>query len=690
MADLLQVTDLEAAKKHDTFHSEVITGKAGGVAGGADIEFATNQVTGQVQKTMPEIVNNLDWTPVGLFVDGATFTKITDFAIDANGTQWIYTGAFPFTATAGTVPSEPLYQAVRVNSLQQLSGLTEPSDLDNVHTRTFANVAAMLAFNGFQEGQQVEWRGYYTPNDGGGNTGIVKTGAHTPDGGSIFSVDTNTYIEATAGDCLNLLQWGGKRDLSFDSTDRFNALVRYAVKDDKQDFWDTINTGLYSRQHAIKIPCGYYSFLGTALLPSNIDVDLDRSVLVGNLASTPIYSDANTMFVTAFINESGVLESNITQPIEVGRCVNTTIRNGTITNCYTGIKTKNFNENCKVQQLVFFDVAINIDSFRAFYSTYSHIYSRCGNPAIVQAVEPSFKFVSSVNAIDFYDVLTVGRKTGLLIDGAVGEGTRGMAIRKCGFEECDTGLQTLYALQPISLRDNYFEYCGTAGADLSNASAQYVEISSNWFGSCGIGVKALAALALDIAGTNAFISCSVDITFASDIESNGCVSIPPSALPRSNDTRPVIPNKYLLGKKVRVDYPVSIYNESTGQPDVLHRFTGGLIDLPFTGSAGYVPGGVPFCEVATAIPAQGAVDVYVATTINYSAWEMLVFRFEVTDNVGTHTIQGRITGLDVFLDGGASEYPVTILDQNGKIRLRVQSFSSGTGVVAVTGIVRHM
>lgn len=101
---------------------------------------------------------SLDWTPVGLFAGGVTFTKITDFAIDAVGTQWIYTGAYPFTAAAGTVPSEPLYQVVRVNSLQQLSGLTEPSDLDQVHTRTFANVDTMLAFNGLVVGQTVATR----------------------------------------------------------------------------------------------------------------------------------------------------------------------------------------------------------------------------------------------------------------------------------------------------------------------------------------------------------------------------------------------------------------------------------------------------------------------------------------------------------------------------------------------------
>ena len=113
--------------------------------------------------------------------------------------------------------------------LQELDGLTEPSDLDQVHTRTFANVAAMLAFNGFQESQQVECQGYYAPNDGGGTTGIVKVGAHVEDGGSIFSIDANTYVEANLkGETVNGLKFGMK-PLGGDCTAQYQAFRDYMV-----------------------------------------------------------------------------------------------------------------------------------------------------------------------------------------------------------------------------------------------------------------------------------------------------------------------------------------------------------------------------------------------------------------------------------------------------------------------------
>lgn len=121
MSDLLQVSDLERAKLHDTFHSEVITGKSGGLAGGADIYYTTNAVTGQVQKTLPKILADIDWSYVGLFADGVTFTKRTDFALDAVGIQWVYVGAYPFTAIAGTVPNSPTYKTIHTTSAEFIS-----------------------------------------------------------------------------------------------------------------------------------------------------------------------------------------------------------------------------------------------------------------------------------------------------------------------------------------------------------------------------------------------------------------------------------------------------------------------------------------------------------------------------------------------------------------------------------------
>lgn len=147
MSDIIQVADLEKTKLHNTFHVEAVTGKEGGLAGGADIDFTTNAVTGQVQKTLPKILADIDWSYVGLFAGGVTFTKSTDFALDAVGIQWVYAGAYPFTATAGTIPSEPLYQVVHVRDHNSFSNINAAGAHDSIYSRVFYNISEMIGYS---------------------------------------------------------------------------------------------------------------------------------------------------------------------------------------------------------------------------------------------------------------------------------------------------------------------------------------------------------------------------------------------------------------------------------------------------------------------------------------------------------------------------------------------------------------
>ena len=114
MSELLTVTDLEIAKKHDTFHSEVITGKAGGVAAGAKIDAATNAVTGQVQKTLPKVMEEIagnhlgDWPGTG--DQSVTLTNVAQtlrwqVADGGDGHDYAWTGAFPKIVAAGSTPT---------------------------------------------------------------------------------------------------------------------------------------------------------------------------------------------------------------------------------------------------------------------------------------------------------------------------------------------------------------------------------------------------------------------------------------------------------------------------------------------------------------------------------------------------------------------------------------------------------
>lgn len=106
--DVLSLADLQTAKKHQIFEAEVITGKSGGVATGADIDYATNQVTGQTQKTLPAVLRDTGFSPVSWdFSTGGTLT-VNDrgkVVYDPVSKTWYsYAGTLPVVVPASFNP----------------------------------------------------------------------------------------------------------------------------------------------------------------------------------------------------------------------------------------------------------------------------------------------------------------------------------------------------------------------------------------------------------------------------------------------------------------------------------------------------------------------------------------------------------------------------------------------------------
>lgn len=106
--DVLSLADLQTAKKHQIFEAEVITGKSGGVATGADIDYATNQVTGQTQKTLPAVLRDAGFSPVSWdFSTGGTLTANDRDKVvydPVSKTWYSYAGTLPVVVPAGFNP----------------------------------------------------------------------------------------------------------------------------------------------------------------------------------------------------------------------------------------------------------------------------------------------------------------------------------------------------------------------------------------------------------------------------------------------------------------------------------------------------------------------------------------------------------------------------------------------------------
>ena len=103
--DVLSLEDLQTAKKHQIFEAEVITGKVGGVAGGATIDTAMNGATGQVQKTLPATINEIGIVRIGDFTAGCTVTARNQGVLEVGGSVYVWRGELPKVVPQGSTPA---------------------------------------------------------------------------------------------------------------------------------------------------------------------------------------------------------------------------------------------------------------------------------------------------------------------------------------------------------------------------------------------------------------------------------------------------------------------------------------------------------------------------------------------------------------------------------------------------------
>lgn len=154
--DVLSLADLQTAKKHQIFEAEVITGKSGGVAGGANIDYATNSVTGQVQKTLPAVLRDIGFSLASFtFETGGTLSEsdvgslvFWPSAAGGDNNYYVWNGEYPKTIPASSTPastggvSETAWTAVMgmsymlaANSLSEIAGLgasAQEEAIDNI------------------------------------------------------------------------------------------------------------------------------------------------------------------------------------------------------------------------------------------------------------------------------------------------------------------------------------------------------------------------------------------------------------------------------------------------------------------------------------------------------------------------------------------------------------------------------
>lgn len=261
--DVLSLADLQTAKKHQTFEAEVITGKQGGVAGGADIDYATNQVTGQVQKTLPAVLRDAGFRPASFtFQTGGTLAATdNDKAVyDSVSMAWYFwTGTYPKVVAAGSNPlADTNWKPWTDPNLRSSLAAADGEKLIG----EAASIAALRTIEPTYDKQRITLR-EHTANTGlgGGKFRAVLAGSsYTDNNGTIVKTTGGAAWLRVNADITNPLMFGAqcRADVSdhvalkaaSDASERMDGLGRsYYIEDTV--YWNLFEGRRYRKNFTI-------------------------------------------------------------------------------------------------------------------------------------------------------------------------------------------------------------------------------------------------------------------------------------------------------------------------------------------------------------------------------------------------------------------------------------------------------
>lgn len=219
--DVLSLEDLQTAKKHQIFEAEVITGKVGGLAAGAGIDYASNQVTGQVQATLPKILRDIGFKPgMGDFATGFTVQPgQRDYAwYDPVSLNWYsYLGVIPptgYVVSSGTNPvGNADWKPVTDIMLREVLASNDGSSL----VGWCPDIATLRTIEPTADGQHITLDRHTAsiPHGGGQFTALMDGTTYTDDKGVIIKTVGGAVWLRLDADVLSPLMFGCAGDANW-------------------------------------------------------------------------------------------------------------------------------------------------------------------------------------------------------------------------------------------------------------------------------------------------------------------------------------------------------------------------------------------------------------------------------------------------------------------------------------------
>lgn len=664
--DVLSLADLQTAKKHQLFEAEVITGKQGGVASGADIDFATNQVTGQTQKTMPAVLRDIGFQPASFdFSTGGTLT-VNDrnkAVFDPVSKAWYtWLGALPHVVAAGTNPVgvadwKPWTDPTLRTDLSAQDGLKLVGAVDSI--------IALRSVTGSVSNQRIQVKAYRTGVSGGGGI-FVWDSANTrdDDNGVVIKPTTISGPGRWIRECSILyIEDFGAYTTATDNTQAIADAVKAAGNGVKGDVYvDAIKQGI----RKVSSRGGRFNVIGSSpiIIPAMVDIDLNGAELVGN--------GTNTMFVTGGFNPStGVLESNVALADNTYRVTGTKIRNFIVRNAGIGFSVRNFAEESELYSITFVDCAQNFIAKSSFYGSFHTMTSR--NPTAPKThTQPAIIFDTYVNSQNVHNINVTQRKLAYRFDGAV----NGQRLEFVNAENCDKGLVFTGEVMPLEIY-GYYEAITDVAIDMGAAQAHRAVKIGGFFNNvntCFYGNQ----LSSGVFGENTyFLNCTTKFNTDAGSLNGLTVNIPPSAV--SVNTLPGVPSGWTFSGFEKIVFP-AVALDGSGNFIARQNFTGGKVDLPFSGDQGDASTTIPFCSQIN----EGVATRAIYTAITFRPHMIVLINLTIEGQ----KVRGRVYNDAVYLDGTVPNITITPSNNSGLLKLTVTGSALPATANNIVGIVR--
>ncbi|MEE8288974.1 MAG: phage tailspike protein [Nitrosomonadaceae bacterium] len=371
------------------FNGQIFIGKPGldpeVVVNRVDVTLSDGTVIPQPVRTSSGGLIEYNNSPVSVFVDGNYSIKV----LDSKGAQ-IYLSLNMFQGVP--ITEDSLSVAIQYGTAEEMQ----------------ADVTVL------PDGKQVSWGGYYVDGDEGGNTGVVKSGAHTDDGGSIFSIAGGKYVQAIfdANKGVGIMQFGAKGD---------------GVTDDRVSIQSAWDFAIVSRLNVIHNPCSVHYLINSTNpdhTESGLTLDIPGDAACLTLSGSYYYSKLT----------AGVAMTNLVGVI--GRCNDLNIENMLFdaaklaqNSFYTEeAVTADYCPYWSITRSAFLNAIDTGLSLSSFVTTMDrNLFSNCARGVYYRGISGSI-----VTATTFINCYAIGCAVGYNIKGAVYS-----SMVSCAADSCD-------------------------------------------------------------------------------------------------------------------------------------------------------------------------------------------------------------------------------------------------------------